>query len=160
MSFAGSHDEEDPLANAAINVFGPGVAFLGGSRKDLEDGIDGVMEAMVAAVNEPLSKRSAGSVESFEQLIDNRVSNPVAKVFMNMMLPGLDVCALAGERTECARNAAIMGVAVYRFRLKHDRFPETADEMVPAFLASIPIDVITGDPVSYTHLTLPTIYSV
>ena len=55
MSLTSYDYEEDPLANTAVNVFGPGVAFIGGSRKDLEDGIDGVMEAMVAAANEPLS---------------------------------------------------------------------------------------------------------
>ena len=161
MSLTSYDYEEDPLALTAVNVFGPGVAFIGGSRKDLEDGIDGVMEAMVAAANEPLSKRSAGSTEPFEQLIDNRVSNPVAKVFMNMILTALDTCTLAGERTECARNAAMIGVAAYRFHLKHARFPESADEMVPEFLASIPIDVITGDPLKYQLKDgLPLIYSV
>ena len=55
MSLTSYDYEEDPLAYTAVNVFGPVVAFIGGSRKDLEDGIDGVMEAMVAAANEPLS---------------------------------------------------------------------------------------------------------
>ena len=80
---------------------------------------------------------------------------------MNMMLPALDTCTLAGEQTECARNAAMIGVAAYRFHLKHARFPESADEMVPEFLASIPIDVITGDPLKYQLKDgLPLIYSV
>ena len=70
MSLTSYDYEEDPLANAAINVFGPGVAFLGGSRKDLEDGIDGVMEAVVTAADEPLSMRSARDRDYFEQLVD------------------------------------------------------------------------------------------
>ena len=107
------------------------------------------MEAVVTAADEPLSMRSARDRDYFEQLVDKHVSNPIAKVFMDMMMPAFDQITLAGERTECARNAAMIGVAAYRFRLKHDRFPETADEMVPEFLASIPIDVITGDPLKY-----------
>ena len=161
MSFAGSHYEEDPLANTAINVFGPGVAFLGGSRKDLEGGINGVMEAMVTAADEPLSMRSARDRDYFEQLVDKHVSNPVAKIFMDMMMPAFDQITLAGERTECARNAAMIGVAAYRFRLRHDRFPETANELVPKFLPSIPMDVITGHPLKYQlQGGLPMIYSV
>ena len=158
MTPAMSGFENDLLANTAINVFGPGVAFIGGSRKELEDGIDGVMEAMVAAANEPLSQRSA---DSLEQLIDERAANPIAKAMMNMLLPAYDSIVRAGERTECTRNATMIGVAAYRFRLKHTRFPETADELVPEFLDSIPIDVITGDPLKYKlQDNQPLVYSV
>ena len=55
----------------------------------------------------------------------------------------------------------MIGVAAYRFRLRHDRFPETANELVPKFLPSIPMDVITGHPLKYQlQGGLPMIYSV
>ena len=39
--------------------------------------------------------------------------------------------------------------------------PETADELVPEFLESIPIDVITGDPLKYKlQDNQPLVYSV
>ncbi len=161
ISFTGERYEEDPLAKTAINVLGPGVAFIGGSRKELEDGIDGVIEEMVAASSQPLYQQPAREPYHFEQLIDKHVSNPIAKVFMNMLMPAIDQVTLAGERTECSRNAAMIGVAAYRFRLKHDRFPETADELVPNFLTSIPMDVISGDPLKYRLKDdLPMIFSV
>jgi hypothetical protein len=46
-------------------------------------------------------------------------------------------------------NEAIVACALERYRLAKGRFPETLPALSPQFLAKIPSDVITGEPLKY-----------
>jgi hypothetical protein len=53
----------------------------------------------------------------------------------------------------CAHTTYAFGCtasALERYRLKNDRFPSALSELVPAFLASVPHDVIDGKPLRYS----------
>jgi hypothetical protein len=43
-------------------------------------------------------------------------------------------------------------LALERYRLAHGEVPETLDGLVPEFLKAVPIDVMTGQPLSYRRL--------
>jgi len=152
----------DSLAKTMTRVVGPGVALFSGSRKNLEQAVEGVMEEGSAALGVPFYEQAIRGPEHFEELIDKHASNNlIAKAFMQMLMPAMDQCSVAGERTECYRNGMLIGLAAHRFRLRHDRFPETADELVPEFLDEIPVDMVTGQPLNYRLQDgKPLIYSV
>ena len=48
-----------------------------------------------------------------------------------------------------------MRKAIDNYTMDKQAAPQSLDDLVPQYLHAIPVD-----PVSYTHLTLPTIYSV
>jgi len=50
---------------------------------------------------------------------------------------------------EATRDAADAALAIEQFRRKHDRLPETLDELVPEFLDAVPIDPFDGKPLRY-----------
>ena len=80
---------------------------------------------------------------------------------MQMLLPAVEQVRVATERVQGYRNGVLAGIAVHRYRLANGSFPETINQLVPEFLESVPVDVITGDPLKY-QLTdgEPVIYSV
>ena len=157
-----SSNASDSLAKTVTRVVGPGVALFSGSRKNLEQATQGAMDEWSAAIEVPFYQQEIREPDYFEQLINKHASNDLtAKAFMNMMMPAMDQVSVAGERTEAWRNGALIGVAAHRFRLRHDRFPETADELVPEFLDEIPVDMVTGQLLNYRLQDgKPLIYSV
>jgi len=48
------------------------------------------------------------------------------------------------------RDTALVVIAAERHRRRHGQFPETADELVPAFLSEVPTDPYTGKPLDYS----------
>ncbi|MFO0810895.1 MAG: hypothetical protein U0746_19880 [Gemmataceae bacterium] len=56
------------------------------------------------------------------------------------------VCKLLSDRL--ALRCALAGVAAERFRVAHGRWPATADELVPAFLAEVAADPVTDRPLT------------
>jgi hypothetical protein len=60
---------------------------------------------------------------------------------------------LSREATALARlRAAQVAVAVERFRVTIGRIPTALSELVPQFLASVPVDPFDGNPVRYRQL--------
>jgi len=62
---------------------------------------------------------------------------------------GLDATLRKGLGIETARRIGMTAIALKRFQLKHGRWPETAGELVPEFLPSVPIDPYDGKPLKY-----------
>jgi len=52
-------------------------------------------------------------------------------------------------RMEAARLIVVTAIALKRFQLKHDQWPESLTEVVPEFLPSVPIDPYDGKPLRY-----------
>ena len=162
MPQAGTSGARNPLVSMLVKIVGPGVAFVSCSRKDLERAVEGAMDEWRAAVGVPFYEQANREPDYFEQLIDKHASNSIAaKTFIGWLMPAVKLCSVAGERAECYRNGTLIGLAAYRFRLRHDRFPETADELVPEFLEQVPVDMVTGQPLHYRLQDgEPLIYSV
>jgi hypothetical protein len=51
--------------------------------------------------------------------------------------------------TETARRLLITAIALKRFHLRHGKWPNALDELVPDFLAKVPIDFMDGKPLRY-----------
>ena len=50
-------------------------------------------------------------------------------------------------------NQAIIACALERFRLANRVYPETLDQLVPALLARVPPDAVSGRPIIYQPVT-------
>jgi len=51
--------------------------------------------------------------------------------------------------TQTLLRSLATACAVERYRMTHGRLPATLEDLVPAFLPSIPIDLLTGKPLCY-----------
>ena len=66
-----------------------------------------------------------------------------------MMCPAFKLTARTFIETQSSLDLARVACALERHRLAHGDHPETLDALVPAFMASVPRDVINGQPLHY-----------
>ncbi len=72
-------------------------------------------------------------------------SDPLAR----LLLPYVEGSIQRLQQARTTQGAALLALAAHLYRLDHARFPDSADELVPAYLDAIPIDRFTGDPMIY-----------
>jgi len=65
------------------------------------------------------------------------------------LLPALDRSAERFARAQTAVDLARVACALERSRLVNGQFPDTLDALAPKFIAKLPHDVITGQPLKY-----------
>jgi hypothetical protein len=58
----------------------------------------------------------------------------------------------AARRIDGQLRCVITAVAVERYRGQYDRLPDTLDQLVPDYLAEVPIDPFDGEPLGYQRL--------
>jgi hypothetical protein len=74
-------------------------------------------------------------------------------IFSRMLLPALNKATKRDVEHAAKVRVTQMALAVERFRLTHaNALPDTLQELVPEFCASIPIDPFDGAPVKYKKL--------
>jgi hypothetical protein len=86
---------------------------------------------------------AAGMDRIFEQPIPEKLHAGIG------LCSQTDLLAKRYIAAEMTLRETRVACALERFRLRHGAFPETLGELVPAFLPSIPADVIDGQPVRY-----------
>lgn len=69
-----------------------------------------------------------------------------------IMLPALHNIPRRAAAAQTAADETAIACALERYRLANGQFPEHLDLLVPKFIASLPHDVISGQPYKY-HLT-------
>lgn len=68
---------------------------------------------------------------------------------------------LAPLRLRAQREAAIVAVALERFRREHDRWPQDLSELKAEYLKTLPVDPLSDQPLRYTLTdAVPHLYSV
>ncbi len=75
-----------------------------------------------------------------------------ANVLMQVATPAYTNVTASALRAESSVALTLTVCALERHRLARDQYPETLADLVPAFLAAGPIDVIDGQPLRYRRL--------
>lgn len=70
-------------------------------------------------------------------------------LFAGMLLPALDKAAQKSATAQTYLNLARVAIALERYRLAQGQFPESLDAIAPKFIANLPHDIITGQPLKY-----------
>ncbi len=96
-------------------------------------------------------------VEALRRLADE-LSTEIPDLLTTPLTFGLvwlDLCRLAGEEppadVAALAEAAIVAVAAERFRGKHGRWPESADQLTPWPLPRVPVDPHTDEPLVWSR---------
>jgi hypothetical protein len=128
----------------------PSQAFMGAYdglglvRRDQAEHLD-FMAAMFAVLGLPEPKRldEARAIgRQIEQI-------PQSHVLTRMFVPGMGGCAETGLRHSAQRRAVRTALAIERYRLKSGSLPVSLDVLVPDYLAAVPPDPFTGQPLKY-----------
>ncbi|MEK7781414.1 MAG: hypothetical protein AAB370_07935 [Verrucomicrobiota bacterium] len=72
--------------------------------------------------------------------------------FSRWLLPALQNASKKFVQGQAATDFARIAIALERHRLTHGQLPETLDALAPKFLAKLPHDIITGQPLKYRRM--------
>lgn len=89
-----------------------------------------------------------------ERQINGTLKNPeyttyLTNLYLGILVPALSMVHRVEVRTIANDRNTLAAMAVERYRLKHDRLPNTLAELVPTYLDAVPIDPFDGQPVRY-----------
>jgi hypothetical protein len=111
-------------------------------------GYIGTIQRYIDAVNHP--KELPPTLTEIESAragssVWNKIRNPLSQVAMPaIMSPAKRIAA-----TQTILRSLATACAVERYRMAHGRLPATLENLVPAFLPSVPTDPLTGKPLCY-----------
>jgi hypothetical protein len=74
---------------------------------------------------------------------------PPYSLLARYMIPNFYRATLTAARNQTMVNEAMVACALERFDFAHHEYPATLDTLVPEFLASLPHDLIGGQPLKY-----------
>lgn len=95
------------------------------------------------------------------QEYDRQMHSHPGGLMTAMLMPSLSPVAQKVAVAEARRGAARLGLALYRYRAKHSRFPEKLGDMVPEFIAAVPPDPFDGKPLKLRQTDHgATVYSI
>jgi hypothetical protein len=77
------------------------------------------------------------------------------------VMPALGAARKTAHRYMAKADATLVALALESYRRQHGSYPDTLEALVPRYLPEVPIDRITGGPISYTLVDgKPVVYSV
>jgi len=133
-------------------------------RRAVERYIDQLFDAAEDQSDTPLWERDDSSVERDVKVdaLSWRWEFPWSFLFMDLFIPAIERPTINAELLILQRDAAITVVALERFRRDTGAWPVALEQLVPAYLAELPIDRFTGEPLRYTNRSpdKPLLYSV
>lgn len=86
-----------------------------------------------------------------ERPMEERLAEQVAdwNIMAGMLLPGLSRADMEFIRMNAHHAALQLNVALRRFKVANETYPETLDALMPAFMESLPPDPFSGEPFHY-----------
>lgn len=155
----GNQGEGGALAIASHLIAGPVTSWYFVDRATVEARFRDVIEGYETAARAPFVAPETwrAFIRPAESLIESEARDPLNATF----LPALGKTIDAIHATRTRRDAALLALALHRYRLDHGHFPDATCDLVPSYLPELPIDRFDGHPMR-TLLTEagPVIYTL
>ena len=94
-----------------------------------------------------------GKTEENHRLVENykatRGGWGYYHILADMMLPALDKAIFKVEKIQMDISLATAGCALERYRLADGHYPDSLQTLCPRFLAQVPLDPMSGNPILY-----------
>ena len=121
---------------------------------------DEITNAIIEEAERPMC-----SWQEFPDEVMNRVLDTTAKkarfCLVGIISPSIGKAVRAAYETEQSRDAVLVALALERYRRANGVYPGRLDELVPDFLAAVPLDRMDGKPMKYRLIDgKPVLYSV
>jgi hypothetical protein len=93
--------------------------------------------------------------------VEGQMQSHPGGLMTSMLAPALSRVVENVAVADARRAAARVGLALYRYRAQHGRFPEKAADLAPEFIAGVPADPFDGKPLRVKQTVHgATVYSV
>jgi hypothetical protein len=110
--------------------------------------------AVLPLLNKLVDIAKLPPAERAEPLFEFRtLFDPQPKNLATMSLPALEICATSFQRRAAYLGCLSSALASERYRRSHTDWPPSLAALTPDFLASVPLDVVDGQPLSYARLS-------
>jgi hypothetical protein len=134
------------LQNAAIRAVW--AIWPAGWFNEDKAGYIGTIQRYIDAVKQPKELPSTlAEIEAARAAssVWNKIRNPLSY----QVMPAIMGAAKRIAATQTILRSLATACAVERYRMAHGRLPATLEDLVPAFLPSVPTDPLTGKPLCY-----------
>jgi hypothetical protein len=98
------------------------------------------------------SRQEAGSLAGVARNLfssNRRRGENFAEMLSGLLFPAVAQTAEAVDRTHMRRQALFTLLAAKEYQLRHEAYPESLEQLVPEYLAAIPLDRYTTKPLRY-----------
>jgi len=79
----------------------------------------------------------------------DRRSRMASDVLVSLFLPAVSAATQAEDRAITQQRLTLLAAALATYRMRQGEYPETLDELVPAVLTKLPLDLYTEQPFIY-----------
>lgn len=148
-------------APASVGPLAPLLVAVAADRREAMDTLDRLRAAFAAQRRIPLSPIDPDSpLARFER---ETLSGWAAKrnVVLAMLMPATGSALNHERRLQQSRGATLAAIALAAFHREHRAWPSSLDQLVPAYLPALPLDIFDGKPLRYRLATNgPLLYSI
>lgn len=147
--------DDNRRADFGVSVLGPIASTIIAGRKEMTEVYNHYMDRTQALVSVPLWQRDDVSIDAE---IDRRFHSSLGNIRyapLSILLPALNTATLNAERYLQQRDAALVALAIERYRRQNAGLPSSLDQLVPAFLPSVPRDRFDGTALKYRRADNP-----
>lgn len=149
------------LSDVVRMAAAPAVGAVSLSRRDLQRDYNAMMDQFEAEAARPLWEQD---VSAAEQQIEQWMGSPIERyrrLPLVLLAPAIGKATQTAEITKMTRDVTLTAIALELYRRRHDRWPNSLDELVPSIMPAIPPDRFDGKPLKYAlGDTGPVLYCV
>ncbi len=149
--------DNEAFATAAL----PAINLLVASRRDLVAEYDRLMDFGLREMATPLWESEGVSMEDhFQQLFDD-TQWKLRYLPAWAIMPSAGAFRITLEIKRGEREGVLVGIALELYRREHGEWPRSLKRLSPRYLAELPVDRLTGEPLRYRVVDdRPLVYSV
>ncbi len=99
-------------------------------------------------------QEQSGAWSEWKQNLDITRANHLGDkklILSGLLMPAIDRVGMAAIRDQARLSCLHTALAAERFRLAHKRWPKDLKELVPGYLAQVPIDPFDGQPFKFAQ---------
>ncbi len=140
---------EEDTETVAYRVMVAPVASYIADRKEMQDKLFSLFQLLQNVCDEDDFEDSAYMAE-YQRLLNSPHLRLKYLPALILMPDSVESFWKQNKTPQVQRDAALITIAAELYRRQHGKFPEVAAQLVPAFLAEIPIDPYTEKPLRYS----------
>ena len=146
MTFA-----DEPLLSNPASVFGPVTSVVIANRRDMMAKYDELMSRTEAMARTPLWRHTAHTADADIEALAGSVLQRQRYFPIYLLMPALSRSVINAEELRQRLNATLVIIAAELYKRRTGAYPDTLNQLVPAFLPAVPLDRFDGQPLRYAR---------
>ena len=143
------------------SAIAPTTVFTCASRKEVMAKAEELFAEIEADQKLPFWESRNSKPNGWQDFDEFFEQNRTKHILLNVLVPATQPIRTAFDGADARKNGLLTALAMYRYHSRNNRWPETKEDLVPEFLAKIPVDILTGKPLHFKIVDdRPLVYSV